>query len=157
VTRIREFRYGGGLGVSPGDRVRYLERDRDPLTFAPTADTWHEYVGDNIYQDLLIDATNPQAPVVTPLARYGFGAGLVRIDDTTGQRFVHSDMLGTMRSRAAQVSSRGRGASPAVGGFHPPAVRHGLCTVVPPGIQAAGEARPASLHRADPHAGRGVL
>jgi len=78
--------------------VRYLERDRDPVTFAPIGDTWHEYVGDNIYQDLLIDATNPQAPVVTPLARYDFGYNIARVDDTAGQRYVHFDMLGTTRA-----------------------------------------------------------
>ena len=48
-------------------------------------------------QDLLIDVTNPQLPIVTPLARYDFGYGLARIDDPAGQRFVHPDVLGSTR------------------------------------------------------------
>ena len=91
VLRVREFRYG------PTDRARYMVRERDPVTLAPLETTWHEYLGDQIYQDLLIDDSDPNHPVVTPTARYDFAYGLIGIDDAAGRRFVHSDMLGTTR------------------------------------------------------------
>ncbi len=91
VLRVREFRYG------PTDRARYMVRERAPVTLEPLATTWHEYLGDQIYRDLLIDDSDPNHPVVTPTARYDFAYGLIGIDDAPGRRFVHADMLGTTR------------------------------------------------------------
>ena len=91
VTRAREFRY------DLTDRRRYLERDRDPNTLAPLAETWHDYIGNNIYQDLAINVVDPNNPVAAPTARYDWGYNLAAIDDIAGRRFVHFDMLGTTR------------------------------------------------------------
>ena len=98
ATRAREFRYDlGGTGILPVDRRRYLERDRDPNTLAPLAETWHDYIGNNIYQDLAINVVDPNHPVAAPTARYDWGYNLAAIDDIAGRRFVHFDMLGTTR------------------------------------------------------------
>ena len=97
VPRAREFRYDpGGMGVSPVNR-RYLERDRDPNTLARPAETWRDYVGNNIYQVLAINVVDPNHPVAAPTARYDRGYNLAAIDDIAGRRFVHFDMLGTTR------------------------------------------------------------
>ncbi len=97
VLRVREFRYG------PTDRARYMVRERDPVTLEPLETTWHEYLGDQIYQDLLIDDSDPNHPVVTPTARYDFAYGLIGLDDAAGRRFVHADMLGTTRLLTGDV------------------------------------------------------
>jgi len=87
---LREYLYDS-------DRARFLVRERDPNTFDVTAADWFEYLGNRIYQDLLVDLTDPESPSISPIARYDQGYSLFGTDDPFGRRFIHSDMLGTTR------------------------------------------------------------
>lgn len=107
-----EFRYDG-------DRQRYLVRERDPYDWdVILAESWHDYLGDQIWSDYTVAPNGEGAPVATTAANYVSGLGLVNMTTAPGEkeeatRYFHADMLGSTRLLTDEGGSIISGAGPA--------------------------------------------
>lgn len=93
--RPREFRYDGA-------RARYMNRKLSADLITDLGTTWSDYDGDEAYGDFTVSTANP--PVVSNTDAYQ--PGLWRKVGTASE-YLHSDMLGTLRTTSGTTGSGG--------------------------------------------------